>query len=118
MSSRSNFSITQGKLAEKLLVESRPLRENSLRFLSARGLYHALFACDRSERLVTDAYTWDQQVSRAFAAEFLAPQAALTARTGSRTDHSRVEELAREFGASTMVIEKQLENAGVALIDE
>ncbi len=88
----------------------------SLRFLVARGLYHALFACAESERLVTDAYTWDQQASRAFAAELLAPQAGLTARTGGRTDHSKVEELAKEFGASTMVIEKQLENAGVALV--
>ncbi len=103
---------------EIVLAGPHPPRESSLRFLAARGLYHALFACDRSERLVTDAYTWDQQVSRAFAAELLAPQAALTARTGGRTDHCKVEELAEQFGASTMVIEKQLENAGVALIDE
>jgi len=95
-----------------------PQRASSVRFLAARGLYHALFACDRGERLVTDAYTWDQQVSRAFAAELLAPQAGLTARTGGRTDRSKVEELAEEFGASTMRIEKQLENAGVALVDE
>jgi Zn-dependent peptidase ImmA (M78 family) len=96
----------------------RPLRENSQRFLAARGLYHSLFICDRSERLVTDAYTWDQQVSRAFAAEFLAPQAALVARTGGRTDRAKVEELSREFRASTMVIEKQLENAGVERVEE
>jgi hypothetical protein len=101
---------------EIVVAGPRPSLESSVRFLAARGLYHALFTCDRSERLVTDAYTWDQQVSRAFAAEFLAPQAALTARTGERTDHSKVEELAREFGASTIVIEKQLENAGVEII--
>lgn len=103
---------------EIVVAGPRPQRVSSLRFLDARGLYHALFACDRSERLVTDAYTWDQQVSRAFAAEFLAPQAALTARTGGRTDHSKVEELANDFGVSPMVIEKQLENAGVAFVEE
>jgi len=103
---------------EIVVAGPHPRLESSQRFLAARGLYHAFFACDRSERLVTDAYTWDQQVSRAFAAELLAPQAALTVRTGSRADHCKVEELAREFGASTIVIEKQLENVGVALIDE
>jgi hypothetical protein len=103
---------------EIVVAGPHPPRESNRRFLAARGLFHALFACERSERLVTDAFTWDQQVSRAFAAEFLAPQAALTARTGGRADRAKVEELAAEFGASTMVIEKQLENAGVALIDE
>src|SRR5437763_1811765 len=89
---------------EIVVAGPRPQRADSRRFLAARGLYHALFACDRSERLVTDASTWDQHVSRAFAAEFLAPHAALTARTGSRTDRSQVEELASDFGASMMVI--------------
>ncbi len=103
---------------EIVVAGPHPRRESSLRFLAARGLYHALFGCERSERLITDAFTWDQQVSRAFAAELLAPQAALTARTGVRADRSLIEELAGDFGASTMVIEKQLENAGVALIDE
>jgi Zn-dependent peptidase ImmA (M78 family) len=103
---------------EIVLAGPRSQRLDSQRFLDARCLYHALFACGRSERLVTDAYTWDQQASRAFAAEFLAPQAALTARTGVRTDRLEVEELARDFGVSAMLIEKQLENAGVAITDE
>ncbi len=104
--------------SEIVVAGPRPQRADNQRFLAARGLYHALFACQRSERLVTDAFTWDQQVSRAFAAEFLAPQEALASRTGSRTDRSKVEELARDFGASMLVIEKQLENAGVTIIDE
>ncbi len=49
---------------EMLLVGPRPLRPDAQRFLAARGLYHALFTCDRSHRLVTRAYTWDQQASR------------------------------------------------------
>ena len=103
---------------EILLAGSRPTRTDSQRFLDARGLYHALFACDRSERLVTRAFTWDQQASRAFAAELLAPQAALIARAPGNADRSKVEELARDFDASTVLIEKQLENAGVTLVDE
>jgi len=95
-----------------------PPRAGNARFLAARGLYHALFACDRSERLVTERYTWDQQASRAFAAEFLAPQTALTARTQGRADRTKIDELAAEFQASAIVIEKQLENAGVTLVDE
>ena len=67
---------------------------------------------------MTRAFTWDQQASRAFAAELLAPQAALIARAPGNADPSKVEELAKEFGASTVLIEKQLENAGVTLLDE
>jgi hypothetical protein len=93
-------------------------RADNERFLLARGLYHALFGCDRSERLVTDAYTWDQQASRAFAAELLAPQSALAARTRGRADRAAIDKLAEEFKASTMLIEKQLGNAGVMVIDE
>jgi hypothetical protein len=101
-----------------VVVGRQPAREDGRRFLAARSLYHALFACERSERLVTDAFVWDQQVSRAFAAELLAPQAALTARTGSQADRAAVEALADEFKASTMAVAKQLENAGVVLVDE
>jgi hypothetical protein len=103
---------------EIVLAGPRSPRADNQRFLEARGLYHGLFACDRSERLVTDAYTWDQQVSRAFAAELLAPQAALSARTGGRAKPAAVAELAREFGVSTIVIERQLENAGVTILEE
>jgi Zn-dependent peptidase ImmA (M78 family) len=93
-------------------------RKDNQRFLAARGLYHALFSCERSERLVTSACSWDQQVSRAFAAELLAPQTALIARVSGNVDHSKVEELAKEFVVSTVVIEKQLRNAGATLVDE
>ena len=89
-----------------------------MRFLDARGLYHGLFTCDSSQRLVTRAYTWDQQASRAFAAELLAPREALTSRAPERADRAAVDQFAQEFGASTKVIENQLENAGVALVDE
>lgn len=100
------------------IIGPRPPRRDSQRFLDACGLYHGLFACHSSHRLVTRAYTWDQQASRAFAAELLAPRAALTARTSERVDQAVVEQLAQEFVVSTRVIEKQLENAGVVIVDE
>jgi hypothetical protein len=104
--------------SEVVVAGPRPLREDNDRFLTARAVFHALFACDHSERLVTRAYTWEQQASRAFAAEFLAPQAALTARSTGSTDRARVDELAREFRASAQVIENQLKNASATVFDE
>jgi hypothetical protein len=101
-----------------VIAGPRPQRTDAERFLDARGLFHALFTCDRSERLVTRAYTWDQQASRAFAAELLAPRAALVARAPQQADRATVDQLAQEFAASTKVIENQLENAGVVLVDE
>jgi Zn-dependent peptidase ImmA (M78 family) len=103
---------------EIVIAGPRPPRHATQRFLDARGLYHALFTCDSTQRLVTGAYTWDQQASRAFAAELLAPRAALSARTTERADHAEVEQLAQEFLVSTKVIENQLENAGVVVVDE
>ena len=93
-------------------------RPDSNRFHLARALHHALFASAEGERLVTGAYTVDQQVARAFAAELLAPQQALSAQTGGCADPGMIEELARQFEAPTLVIERQLENAGVMVLDE
>jgi hypothetical protein len=109
--------VGKGKRRGMIWAGPRPSRPDNARFLIARCLYHALFACQRTERLVTDAYTWEQQVSRAFAAELLAPRRALAARTPGWADSSKIEELASEFQASTILIERQLENAGVALTE-
>jgi hypothetical protein len=94
----------------------QPFRPDSQRFLNARSLYHALVTTRNGRRLVTDAFSWDQQASRAFAAELIAPQRGLVARlAASRADAIKVESLSQEFTASTIVIEKQLENAGVSI---
>jgi hypothetical protein len=104
---------------KEILLAGRTLpRNDSRRFLAARGLYQALFACDQSQRLVTDAFTWDQQASRAFAAELLAPRAALTAQAPDKVDPENVKELVKKFKVSTAVIKNQLENAGVTLVAE
>jgi hypothetical protein len=91
--------------------------ENS-RFLLARGLFHALCSCDVSQRLITRAFTWDQKAGRSFAAELLAPRQALASRTGDRADGDAIEQLAREYQVSTIVVENQLENAGVEIMRE
>jgi Zn-dependent peptidase ImmA (M78 family) len=84
--------------------------------MNAGNVFHALATSRESQRLVTDAYSWDQKASRAFAAEFLAPQQALISRLAKSTaDRLTVRKLSMEFLASTYVIERQLENAGVPL---
>ena len=101
-----------------VIAGPRLLRQDNQRFVDARGLYHGLFACGSSQRLVTRVHTWDQQVARAFAAELLAPRAALSSRAPEQADQAAVENLAQEFAVSTRVIENQLENAGVVIVDE
>ena len=94
-------------------------REHSQRFLMARGLYHAIVTTQDSPRLVTNAFSWDQKASRAFAAELLAPRWALAERISiAGADAVAIELLSREFQASTMVIENQLENAGILISSE
>jgi Zn-dependent peptidase ImmA (M78 family) len=94
-------------------------RDDNRRFLEARGLYHALYACDQGARLATRANTWDQQASRAFAAELLAPRAALLDEVGQSAEDSDLlfSSLANRFRVSPRVIEYQLENAGVSRMD-
>jgi Zn-dependent peptidase ImmA (M78 family) len=103
---------------EAIVAGPNPPREDSRRFVEARGLYHALFACALSPRLVTTAHTWDQQASRAFAAELLAPRRALVGRYEARAETEEFEELvaslAANYRVSTKIIKHQLENAGIA----
>lgn len=42
---------------EMVVAGRYPPRRDNQRFLQARGLYHALFGCDRSQRLVTGAFS-------------------------------------------------------------
>ncbi|MBK9031280.1 MAG: hypothetical protein IPL61_08080 [Myxococcales bacterium] len=87
---------------------------SSRRFLLARALHH--WTCVTTEhssrRLLTRATDWQQAASRAFAAELLAPAAALTARM---RDHGAWDliELADEFQVNPMVIARQIENHGL-----
>ena len=101
-----------------LIAGPRPSRPDTQRASST----HAACITDcspagLSQRLVTRAFTWDQQASRAFAAELLAPRGPRRS-TPERADRAAVEQLAQEFVASSKVIENQLENAGVAIVDD
>jgi len=70
-----------------------------------------------SPALLTRTQSDRQQRSRAFAAEFLAPAAALQAKVPRPVlDEEDVEELAAKFGVSPLLISHQLENHQIARI--
>jgi hypothetical protein len=78
------------------------------RFAGARAAFLAWSARNHSSRLLTDGRTRDQQASRAFAAEILAPISYIRSKAYNRTLPSyQVGALARELGVSTAVIENQ-----------
>jgi hypothetical protein len=88
------------------------------RFRIARGLFQIAVAGARGPRLVTDAFTWNQRASRAFAAELIAPQQALKERAGRWADRETVRRLASEYRASPILIERQLKNARVPVAED
>ncbi len=90
--------------------------ESARRFQFCRGLAEVL-AAPNTDALLTQARSDRQQWSRAFAAEFLAPSAALRARVSCSTlNEDAVDELAAEFGVSSMLIAHQVQNHGIAEI--
>ena len=104
-------------------VEGRPPRQTAHEtgYECARRLRQHLFganggpvadmlAAAPARRLVTPANTWDQQASRAFAAEFLAPASALAKHVAGPVSFSDVDELGDEYRVSSLVIEHQIDN--------
>ena len=88
--------------------------DSTRRFHFCRGLAEVL-AAPNSHALLTQARSDRQQWSRAFAAEFLAPAAALQSRvSGPMLDEDRVDELAAEFGVSPWLIAHQVRNHEIA----
>ncbi len=91
-------------------------RDHTRRFQFCRGLAEVLASPD-SDALVTRAQSDRQQRSRAFAAEFLVPSAALRTRVSRPVlDEDDVDELAAEFGVSSWTVAHQLRNHGIARI--
>ena len=92
-----------------------PQSDEGQRFLEARGLFHAAFMCQRGARLITQTHDWDQQASRGFAAELLAPRAALTAEVTEDLDEDEVADaisvLAQKYHVHTELVRRQLQNA-------
>ncbi|MBI5154363.1 hypothetical protein HZA57_03915 [Candidatus Poribacteria bacterium] len=93
-------------------------RPEAERFRVARGLFLVAVASARGPRLVTDAFTWEQKASRAFAAELIAPREALRVRVERFADRDTIRDLASEFRASTVLIEKQLQNAQIFIEED
>lgn len=113
-SSRSVEAVVQRNGACAMVGTERS--ERALRFLRARALHHWLFVTTPSSprRLLTRANDWQQAASRAFAAELLAPAAALAAHLEGMVDWDVEEQLADKFKVSHFVIGHQLENHGLA----
>lgn len=94
----------------------RTFGENGRKFLFCRALAQVLVSPD-SHALLTRARSEQQQRNRAFAAEFLAPSAALRNKVSvASVDGEDMDELAREFGVSPFVIAHQIENHDIAAI--
>ena len=88
--------------------------EYGRRFHFCRALTEVLWR-PGTNALLTPAHTERQQSNRAFAAEFLAPAVGLRNRVRrARLDEDDIDELAAEFGVSSMVIEHQLANHRIA----
>ncbi|MCB9739738.1 MAG: hypothetical protein H6747_10760 [Deltaproteobacteria bacterium] len=98
-----------------LLAPYADHHERDVRFRVARGLYFALFGMAAGPRLITDARTWDQRASRAFAAELLAPRdgvlALHLAAQRSRGPEEAESSVADHYRVSSWVIRHQLDNA-------
>ena len=88
-------------------------REDQRRFSLCRALSDHLAAGLPS--LVTRSQTEHQQRNRAFAAQFLAPADSIRSRIeGRRVDEESVDDLAREFRVSELVIRHQIQNHRLA----
>jgi hypothetical protein len=96
-----------------LAGESEPHK----RFAAARAAFLAWDAQRDASRLVTRARTREQQASRAFAAEMLAPIGFIRRRGGGQgaLSSSRVEEIARELQVSAQVVQYQAQNNRIAI---
>lgn len=84
------------------------------RFAGARAAFLAWSGRAGVPRLMTDARTRDQQASRAFAAEILAPVSFIKSKaTNGVLSLVRSRELSQILGVSSAVIENQAKNAGL-----
>jgi Zn-dependent peptidase ImmA (M78 family) len=115
----SRIRAIAGQDDDKTLIVSgpKPRIESEQRFIEARGIYHSLYS-GVGPRLITDASTSDQQSARAFAAELLAPAAALTAYLDEHPDKEEselVQNLSEKYNVSSIAIRRQLQNSRLSL---
>lgn len=92
----------------------RRLGEDARRFHFCRALAEVLMS-PGSDALLTKAHSERQKRNRAFAAEFLAPSQGLKQRVRRHVvDSDDMNEMAAEFGVSSLLIEHQLRNHRIA----
>lgn len=91
---------------------------NRFRLARSAFLHHFTGNGKMRRRLVTEAHTWEQRASRAFAAEFLAPAAGLARCLRGRASPSLIGELANHYGVSSYAISHQIENRRLAWIND
>ena len=94
----------------------RQLGEEQRRFHFCRCIAESL-THPGSDTLITRAYTERQQRNRAFAAEFLAPSSGLREKIAHNVvDSEIINELATDFGVSSLVVEHQIVNHRIATV--
>lgn len=91
--------------------------ESGRRFLLARALGDYLGRSEPGPAILSSLATDRQARSWAFTAEFLAPAESLRGQLeGERVESEQVDELGIEYGVSTEVIRRQIENHGLASV--
>ena len=116
---RSPSARIQGLVAEDApACVLAPRGESGMRFLLARALGDYLGRYPQSGPAILSSLATDRQAqSRAFAAELLAPAESLRRRLrGKLAEPEQVDELSSEYGVSTEVIRRQIENHGLATV--
>lgn len=107
--SLQGVSVAAEEREQSKLVLGWPASPQSVLFASTRCFWNLLFEPGEAN-LLTTAPSRRQQVSRAFAAEFLAPAEGIRELTGGRGTIAWSSPIADLFGVSDEVIERQVEN--------
>lgn len=104
--------------AAPLLVVAYKRNSVAERFRLARAAFFpATRTLGAGARLLTNSAAYSQRMTRAFAAELLAPSEALSKLVSGRLHDTNVEELAEEFEVSPQLIGHQVENHGLGFIE-
>ena len=111
------FSVVSGAVARidnEMQISIPGTNHAHRKFAAARASFLAWSDGKNASRLVTTARTRDQQASRAFAAELLAPAKFLKKRLGDRGEVSSftLDKIADEIGAAPTVVRYQAQNHG------
>jgi hypothetical protein len=108
-------ALSRNEIEMHVAVTDSP--EPQRRFSAARAAFLGWITRSHSSRMVTGARTRDQQASRAFAAQLLAPIEYIRARsTNKLLSSSRVFEIAQQLRVSAAVVRNQAENNQIRVV--